>query len=104
MASFTPNRTGEYVGRILYVKEGKRVKSIPVTIMCSMAQLQVTLYTGIVALLTLQDVLAKVFEWDRPLIIFGQAFSIVMIGTAILLTLIYFRIGGSCDEFTNGSP
>jgi lysylphosphatidylglycerol synthase-like protein len=94
MASFTPNRTGEYVGRILYVEQGKRVKAIPVTIMCSMAQLQVTIYTGIVALLTLQGVLAKVFDWDRAMIIFSQAFAGLAIAGAILLTLIYFRIGG----------
>ncbi|HYE55061.1 MAG TPA: lysylphosphatidylglycerol synthase domain-containing protein, partial [Chitinophagaceae bacterium] len=50
MASFTPNRTGEYVGRILYVQEGKRLQAIALTIICSMAQLQVTLYAGVAGL------------------------------------------------------
>jgi hypothetical protein len=93
MASFTPNRTGEYVGRILYVDEGKRLQAIPVTIICSMAQLQVTLYTGIVAMLTLQDVLVKLLAWDRIFLFFSRALVLFAIAGAILLTLIYFRIG-----------
>jgi len=93
MASFTPNRTGEYVGRILYVDDGKRLQAIPVTIICSMAQLQVTLYTGIVAMLTLQDVLVKLLAWDRIFLLFSRALVLFAIAGAILLTLIYFRIG-----------
>jgi len=93
MASFTPNRTGEYVGRILYVEEGKRLKAIPVTIICSMAQLQVTLYTGMVAILTLDEVLANLLAWDRTFLIFSRAILYIAIAGAVLLTLIYFRIG-----------
>jgi hypothetical protein len=93
MASFTPNRTGEYVGRILYVNEGKRLKAIPVTIICSMGQLQVTLYTGLVAMLTFQDELAKLLKSDGFVLYFSQALVFIGIGAAILLTLIYFRIG-----------
>jgi hypothetical protein len=47
MASFTPNRIGEYLGRMLYVKEGSRMASISLTIVSSIAQL---LITGIVGL------------------------------------------------------
>ena len=93
MASFTPNRTGEYVGRVLYVDEGKRLQAIPVTIVCSMAQLQVTLYTGIIAIFTLEDVVANFLAWDKAVVLFSKTLLYVALAAMILLTLIYFRIG-----------
>ena len=93
MASFTPNRTGEYVGRILYIEEGKRIKAISVTIMCSMAQLQVTLYTGFAALLSIQQVLATKLETERFFFLANRFLIFLTAVGAVLLTLIYFRLG-----------
>jgi len=92
LASFTPNRTGEYVGRILYIDEGKRIQAICVTIICSIAQLQVTLYAGLISLLSIKETFARSiaagFETVfSQLLIYGTAVG------AVLLTLIYFRIG-----------
>ena len=42
----TPNRMGEYGGRILYVKEGSRLKAISLSIAGSISQLIVTLVMG----------------------------------------------------------
>ena len=42
----TPNRMGEYGGRILYVKEGSRIKAIALSIAGSISQLIVTLILG----------------------------------------------------------
>jgi uncharacterized membrane protein YbhN (UPF0104 family) len=42
----TPNRMGEYGGRILYVKEGSRLKAISLSIAGSISQLIVTLILG----------------------------------------------------------
>ena len=47
VASFTPNRMGEYLGRILYIREGHRTQAIALTIACSMAQLMITLIVGL---------------------------------------------------------
>lgn len=93
MASFTPNRTGEYVGRILYVDEGKRIQAISVTIMCSMAQLQVTLYTGLAALLSIQHILRARLAAESFYFLFSGFLLLVTIVGAVLLTLIYFRLG-----------
>src|SRR4029078_6440170 len=41
-----PNRVGEYLGRILYMDDGNRLKAISLTIAGSMSQLLVTLYIG----------------------------------------------------------
>ncbi len=42
----TPNRIGEYGGRILYVQEGKRIKAISLSIAGSISQLIITLIMG----------------------------------------------------------
>ena len=39
----TPNRIGEYLGRVLYIEEGHRLQAISLTIVCSMSQLIITL-------------------------------------------------------------
>jgi len=42
----TPNRVGEYLGRILYMEEGNRLRVISLTIVSSMSQLIITLLAG----------------------------------------------------------
>ncbi|MEO6905047.1 MAG: lysylphosphatidylglycerol synthase domain-containing protein [Ginsengibacter sp.] len=49
----TPNRMGEYGGRILYVKEGSRLKAISLSIAGSISQLIVTLVLGCAGLVYL---------------------------------------------------
>jgi Lysylphosphatidylglycerol synthase TM region len=46
IASFTPNRVGEYLGRMLFVDPGNRLRSVAPTILCSMAQTLITLIAG----------------------------------------------------------
>ena len=42
----TPNRMGEFAGRILFVDEGKRLKAITLSVAGSMAQLIITMLMG----------------------------------------------------------
>ncbi len=88
----TPNRTGEYLGRVLYMEEGNRLRTISLTILCSLSQLLITLLAGIIGLLYL---------WNR---ILGQAGSsdwssiglqVLLFGSLaalVILTLFYFRV------------
>jgi len=46
----TPNRVGEYGGRILFVKEGNRIKAITLSIAGSIAQLIITMLMGCLGL------------------------------------------------------
>ncbi|MEM0999279.1 MAG: lysylphosphatidylglycerol synthase transmembrane domain-containing protein [Bacteroidota bacterium] len=46
---FTPNRIGEYAGRILFLAEGRRVEAIVATFIDRICQLLVTLVTGFAA-------------------------------------------------------
>lgn len=51
VSSFTPNRVGEYFGRVFILNTASRVEGILVTILGSMSQLLVTIFTGSAALL-----------------------------------------------------
>lgn len=47
----TPNRIGEYGGRILFIKEGNRIKAVSLSIVGSISQLIITLLMGCLGLL-----------------------------------------------------
>jgi MFS family permease len=88
----TPNRMGEYFGRMLYMDEGKRLKIISLTILGSLSQLIITVLFGLLGLLILQVDIDKLnlpswLQWIKNIGIVGGA-----IGFAFL-TVFYFRIG-----------
>ena len=92
MAFFTPNRIGEYVGRILYIDGNKRIQAISLTIVCSIAQLLVTLIAGLAALLYMKNVIAARQSADTSLLFWIKTLlSVTAIG-ALILTLFYFRL------------
>ena len=85
----TPNRVGEYFGRVLYMKEGNRLKAISLTIVCSISQLLVTLWMGLIGLLVLKkqiEASQMITSLWLELLITGVAI------TCVLLTLFYFRL------------
>jgi hypothetical protein len=93
MASFTPNRMGEYLGRLLYVKAGHRIESISLTIVCSMAQLLITLVVGLAGVLYLRASHALHAAGPHDNIGFWLN---ALLGLVVLLlaslTIIYFRL------------
>jgi uncharacterized membrane protein YbhN (UPF0104 family) len=88
----TPNRVGEYGGRILYVKEENRLDAIPLTILGSISQLFVTVLMGTAGLLYL-----KFYSGNTQLFTFFPTYTAevllaVSICAAIFLLLIYLRV------------
>ena len=95
MASFTPNRMGEYLGRILYVEEGRRVAAISLTMICSMAQLLVTLVLGAGGLIYLFPLLHQRSLAGQPRLEWGLPLTLTIIGLLLLgLGLLYFKFPG----------
>jgi hypothetical protein len=92
LAFFTPNRMGEYVGRVLYIQEGKRIQAVSLTIVCSMAQLLVTWLAGIAGILYLKWYLAGTAGTDSSLLFWMNTVLFITAGAAVILTLIYFRL------------
>lgn len=85
----TPNRVGEYFGRVLYMNEGNRLKTIAITIVGSISQLIITLLMGCIGLTIL-----------RPAIESNQLISpiwmkVILYGVLAVLSgliLFYFRL------------
>ena len=92
LASFTPNRMGEYLGRILYVKEGRRVAAISLTMLCSIAQLLITLVVGIGGLIWLFPLLQG-GTGPGPRLGWGLPVTVAVVGVLLLgLGIFYFRV------------
>lgn len=93
LSLFVPNGIGDYAGRILFMHEGNRLRSITLTLVGSMAQLIVTLAGGFIGLVYLQH-----NGWTNAPELQGLSFFwingiIFMIGMGTLLMLfIYFRL------------
>jgi hypothetical protein len=90
----TPNRIGEYGGRILYVEEGNRIKAISLTIVGSISQLVVTMVMGCCGLIIL-----RFFSHnnDNALNVLPDFWSSILIYLSIVITvfllLFYLRLG-----------
>ena len=91
IAFFTPNRIGEYMGRILYINEANRIQAISLTIVCSMAQLLVTLSAGFTALFVLKSNIVS--RWDSSLSSYWINISLCIIaGFVLAVGILYFRL------------
>ncbi len=90
IASFTPNRVGEYLGRMLFVNPGNKILSIAPTILCSMSQMLITLVAGTVGIYLFSS-LPFYFEvsWITPA--FFKVASVAVAAGAFGLGLVYFR-------------
>ncbi len=88
----TPNRIGEYGGRIIYVKEENRLKAISVTILGSLSQLLVTLFMGSIGLYFIKIVPGGIHRVSELSWLFGNILWIFSVGLTVIFILIYLRI------------
>lgn len=87
----TPNRIGEYLGRMLYLPEGKRLRIIALTLVGSLGQLLVTLWAGCLAFFALRSRLTG-SGLLHPLVYQFGLFGLLFV--CAILTLFYFNVGG----------
>jgi uncharacterized membrane protein YbhN (UPF0104 family) len=88
IALFTPNRVGEYGGRVFHLKKADRIDAVLLTIVGSYAQLVVTLVTGIVATIFYLPTyvgLGPISPMQYNLI------GLLMLGLAILLVILFLN-------------
>lgn len=86
LAFFTPNRTGEFFGRMLFLEKERRTKSIPLTIVCSYAQIVVTLAAGWVGVVCMKERLEAWLGIDLSLAVYALG------AVTIVLTILYFTL------------
>jgi hypothetical protein len=89
----TPNRMGEYLGRVLYMDEGNRLRAVSLTIASSMSQLIITLFFGLMGLLWIRSKIEtgnmlKGIESSLWLQVLQYGVIIVL----AILTVLYFRL------------
>lgn len=85
----TPNRVGEYLGRILYMDDGNRLKAISLTITGSISQLIITLTMGLAGLVMLKSTVETgglISSFWADMILYGTMIAV------IVLTVFYFRL------------
>ena len=85
----TPNRVGEYLGRVLYMDEGNRLRTIAVTMVSSLSQLIITLLMGLAGLLVLKPAI------EQQQLVSGLWLLVLVYGVLMvlmILLLFYFRL------------
>jgi Lysylphosphatidylglycerol synthase TM region len=87
----TPNRIGEYGGRVLFLPEGKRIRAVSLTIAGSFSQLIITLVLGITGLFVLSDVFA-LNQDIASISIWLKFLRAVLLVITVICILVFFRI------------
>jgi hypothetical protein len=94
LSLFVPNGIGDYAGRIAFMHEGNRLRSVTLTLIGSMAQLIITLSAGLFGLIYLRTHSWKNVEALQGLSVLWVDSIMFMIAMGILLMLfIYFKLG-----------
>ncbi len=92
ISSITPNRTGEYLGRVFILKKTHPVRGILITMVGSISQLFATLLAGTAAMVYL------FVKFPVDTLVWPPVYVIAAIGSVVLLTVIlaafYFNIPG----------
>jgi hypothetical protein len=94
LSLFVPNGIGDYAGRIAFMHEGNRLRSVTLTLTGSMAQLIITLSAGLFGLIYLRGHAWKNVEVLQGLSVLWLDGIMFIIAMGILLILfIYFKLG-----------
>lgn len=93
LAMNTPNRIGEYGGRVLYLQPEFRYRGVAITVLCSVSQLFVTLVVGFLSLLILKPKLQSVhFSGTELTDILLNVFIYAVLAMTVVTGLFYFRL------------
>lgn len=89
----TPNRIGEYGGRIMYVDEPFRLRAVSLTILGSMAQLTITMLMGTIGLVLIRT--GKIIDptkFSGYSWMLGNTLLVISIIVTVILLLVLFRV------------
>jgi uncharacterized membrane protein YbhN (UPF0104 family) len=93
---FTPNRIGEYAGRVFHLRPGKRIKATLVTIIENCSQLLITIITGVIASLIYLSLPGELPFWIvmllKSLLIISGFFCIFIYFNVRFLEVIFEKL------------
>ena len=96
VSSFTPNRIGEYAGRVFCLEKGNRIQAVLITILGSMAQLLTTVVFGSIAFYILREPLIK-----KIAIIINFEFSSIYFFLLFIINLLFLLIFFNVSTLVN---
>ena len=89
----TPNRIGEYAGRIIFVNEGNRLKAISLSVVAGMAQLIITMLMGCLGLAYLLFMMNEAGSLMGIPVFWARIFFYASIFGTCIFVLLFFRLG-----------
>ncbi|MDB5191961.1 MAG: hypothetical protein JWQ96_1524, partial [Segetibacter sp.] len=89
----TPNGIGEYVGRVIYIKEGNRIRAVTLTFVGSISQLIVTVLFGCIGMLVLQNLFEDKTNHGGFSAIWVNATIYASMAFTVVLLIFYFKLG-----------
>ena len=87
---FTPNRVGEFIGRVFILKNTDPIKAIMLTIVGSFSQLLVTIVIGTLAYILFAPVYLSAFMSNSSWLVNG--FSATLVSLSLALLFAFFNI------------
>lgn len=88
-----PNRLGEYIGRMAYMHEGNRLRSIALTIVGSISQVIITLVMGIIGLMYMRFfILDSTHQLEGLSVLWLNGLMYILSAGTVITILIYYRI------------
>ena len=99
---FTPNRTGDYLGRVFILKKANHVEGILITLIGSFAQVAVTIATGLFCLISFLDQYLHVSLQLHNYLLIGLVFLVPCF--VFLFILLYFKISVISDFIVRFLP
>ena len=82
---FTPNRIGEYAGRLLYLEPGHRMEAMVGTFIDRISQLAVTLASGALVLVALTTSDPDFLQQDGGVAFLGNGLLAIALGTLLVI-------------------
>ncbi|MFT3948675.1 MAG: lysylphosphatidylglycerol synthase domain-containing protein [Agriterribacter sp.] len=89
----TPNRVGEYGGRMLYIYEEVRLKSVSMSLLGNISQLIITLMLGCAGLFIQKAIVYEVCAGYDISYNWFVAFTWMAVAVTVLVMVFYFRFG-----------
>lgn len=90
---FTPNGVGEYVGRIVYMHEGNRLRSISLSIVGSMSQIAITLIAGLAGMFYVRNnILSETNHLEGLSELWLNGLIYIIIAGMILHVICYYNL------------
>jgi hypothetical protein len=88
----TPNRTGEFGGRVLFLKPENRIKAISLTILGSISQLIITCILGFMGLIYFRVTSSLLLQTANLHWVFSEMTILLSLIVTIVLIMLYFKV------------